>query len=357
MSAAPSQGRAGAGSLPADAIERLAHYLQQQGLAVDPSIEVGLLSGGQSNPTFRVRTDQGSYVLRKKPAGDLLPGAHAIEREYRVMRALAATDVPVPPMLVLSDDATIVGTSFYLMPFLQGRVYMDQTLPDMSSRDRALFYRDMNRVIAALHRIDPAQVGLADFGKAGNYFARQIGRWSRQYQDDPGERIAEIELLMDWLVTRIPADEVSSIVHGDYRLDNVMLHPEQPKAIAVLDWELSTLGHPLADFSYHCMSWHIPPSLWRGIGGLDLKALGIPEQDEYIDLYVQATGLHQAREHWDFYLAYNFFRIAAILHGIGQRARKGTAASPDALEIAAKAQPLAALGWKFAQQYDASRSS
>ncbi|AWB35486.1 phosphotransferase family protein [Orrella marina] len=337
------------------AVQRLAAYLGDLGLATNGPLQVTVLSGGQSNPTYRVVAGSDTYVLRKKPPGKLLPGAHAIDREYRVMKALAGTEVPVPEMLAYCEDESVLGTAFYLMPFLDGRVYFDQTLPDLSPADRRAFYLDMNRVMAALHRVDPAAIGLADYGKAGNYFARQIGRWSRQYQEDPGDRIPEIELLIDWLGSRIPAGEDARIVHGDYRLDNVMLDPAAPRVIAVLDWELSTLGHPLADFSYHCMSWHIPPSLWRGIGGLDLQALGIPEQDEYIDLYVKATGLTQAREHWDFYLAYNFFRIAAILHGIGQRARKGNAASDDAMEMAARAQPLAALGWQFAQQYDAQR--
>lgn len=345
---------AGAG-LSDDAVQRLSVYLLEEGLIREKSLQLSALSGGQSNPTFRVTAGADTFVLRKKPPGKLLPGAHAIEREYRVMKALAGTEVPVPQMLAFCEDESVLGTAFYLMPFLEGRVYFDQTLPDLTPHERRAFYLDMNRVMAALHNIDPVSVGLGDYGKAGNYFARQIGRWSRQYQEDPGERIPEIESLIDWLGSRIPAGDDSRIVHGDYRLDNVMLHPVEPRAIAVLDWELSTLGHPLADFSYHCMSWHIPPSLWRGIGGLDLKTLGIPQQDEYIDLYVKATGLTQAREHWDFYLAYNFFRIAAILHGIGQRARKGNAASADAMEMASRAQPLAALGWQFAQQYDAQR--
>jgi len=338
-----------------DAVERLHDYMSGLGLAGNQSVKVQPLSGGQSNPTFRVQTGDEVYVLRKKPEGDLLPSAHAIDREYRVMKALWDTQVPVPQMLDYCEDASILGTPFYLMRFLQGRVYFDQTLPDMDAAQRRAVYLDLNRVIAALHRVDPLEIGLADYGRAGNYFSRQVNRWSRQYHEDPGERIAELESLIDWLPARIPADDETRIVHGDYRLDNVMLHPSQPRAIALLDWELSTLGHPLADFSYHCMSWHIPPALWRGVGGLDLQALGIPDQDEYIDLYVQSTGLSQAREHWDFYLAYNFFRIAAILHGVGQRARKGNAASADAIEMATKAGPLAAIGWQFAQRYDAGR--
>lgn len=352
---AVNTGASGSGLLSVESVARLHDYMSGLGLAGNDPVKVQPLSGGQSNPTFRVEAGDQTYVLRKKPEGDLLPSAHAIDREYRVMKALGRSDVPVPQMLDYCEDVSILGTPFYLMQFLQGRVYFDQTLPDMDAAGRRAVYLDLNRVIAALHRIDPVAIGLADYGRAGNYFARQVNRWSRQYQEDPGERIAELESLIGWLPEKIPAGDETRIVHGDYRLDNVMLHPTQPRAIAVLDWELSTLGHPLADFSYHCMSWHIPPALWRGIGGLDLPSLGIPGENEYIDLYVQATGLTQAREHWDFYLAYNFFRIAAILHGIGQRARKGNAASADALDTAAKAQPLAALGWQFAQRYDAGR--
>ena len=356
MSVVNADGSANGSGLPsAHAIARLHDYMSGLGLAGNDPVELQPLSGGQSNPTFRVRAGSDTYVLRKKPEGELLPSAHAIDREYRVMKALGDTEVPVPKMLDYCADESILGTPFYLMQFLQGRVYFDQTLPDMSAQQRRAVYLDLNRVIAALHRIDPLEIGLADYGRAGNYFARQVNRWSRQYQEDPGERISELELLIDWLAASVPVGDETRIVHGDYRLDNVMLHLSEPRAIAVLDWELSTLGHPLADFSYHCMSWHIPPALWRGIGGLNLQTLGIPSEDEYIDLYVQATGLTQAREHWDFYLAYNFFRIAAILHGIGQRARKGNAASADAFDMAAKAQPLAALGWQFAQRYDAGR--
>jgi len=311
-----------------------------------------LLTGGQSNPTYRLSVGKDELVLRKKPGGDLLPSAHAVDREYRVMKALADSEVPVPEMLLYCDDSSVIGTPFYVMRFLQGRVLFDQTIPQASIQDRRAIYRDINRVIAALHKIDPAAVGLADYGRAGNYFGRQINRWSRQYQENHTERLEALEKLIDWLPGRIPAGDEVSIVHGDFRLDNVMLHPTEPRAIAVLDWELSTLGHPLADFSYHCMSWHIPPSLWRGIGGLDLASLGIPSEAEHLDQYVKATGLTQAQEHWDFYLAYNFFRMSSILYGIGQRARQGTAAATDALETAAKASPLADLGWHYAQRYE-----
>lgn len=334
---------------------RLGDFLVSRGVTDNPIVKPTLLKGGQSNPTFRLEVGAQTFVLRKKPAGDLLPSAHAVDREFRVMQALQATGVPVPPMLLYSDDSEIIGTPFYLMGFLQGRVFFDQTLPGMTVSERTAVYWDVNRAIATLHSVDPVAVGLGDFGKAGNYFARQINRWGKQYLENHTERIEDLERLIDWLPDRIPAGEAVSIVHGDFRLDNVMLHPTEPRAIAVLDWELSTLGHPLADFSYHCISWHIAPSLWRGIGGLDLKSLGIPSEADYVAQYVEHTGLKGVEEHWDFYLAYNFFKIAAILYGIGERARQGTAASADALEMATKAAPLAEIGWRYAQKYTAGR--
>ena len=334
---------------------RLGHYLFEQGVTPNCELTATLLTGGQSNPTYRLASGDKSFVLRKKPAGDLLPSAHAIDREYRVMKALQNTPVPVPEMLTYCEDESLIGTPFYVMPFLQGRVFFDQTLPDMTREQRGQVYANMNRAIAELHRIDPQAIGLGDYGKAGNYFGRQIRRWSQQYQQNHTERIASLEHLIDWLPERIPAGDLTTIVHGDYRLDNVMLHATEPKVIAVLDWELSTLGHPLADFSYHCMSWHIPPSLWRGIGGLDLAELGIPSEHEYVQQYVSLTGYEGVQEHWDFYLAYNFFRSAAILYGIGERARQGTATASDAMEMAAKAEPLADIGWHYAQQYQAQR--
>jgi|AntAceMinimDraft_1070359.scaffolds.fasta_scaffold07722_4 acyl-CoA dehydrogenase len=338
--------------LDSQAWQRLGEYLFQSGVTDQVAITPTLLTGGQSNPTYRLSVGKDELVLRKKPGGDLLPSAHAVDREYRVMKALAGSDVPVPEMLLYCEDPSVIGTPFYVMRFLEGRVLFDQTIPGATAADRTAIYRDINRVIAALHQIDPAAVGLADFGRAGNYFGRQINRWSRQYQENHTERLDALEKLIEWLPSRIPAGDEVSIVHGDFRLDNVMLHPTAPRAIAVLDWELSTLGHPLADFSYHCMSWHIPPALWRGIGGLDLAALGIPSEAEHLAQYVQVTGLTQAQEHWDFYLAYNFFRMSSILYGIGQRARQGTAAAADALETAAKAGPLADLGWHYAQRYE-----
>lgn len=330
-------------------------YLAQQGLSTD-GLVVHAISGGQSNPTFRLETRDRAYVLRKKPAGTLLPGAHAIDREYRVMQALRSTDVPVPRMLAYCDDAAVLGTPFYVMEFLAGRVLMDQSLPGMAPDERGAIYREMNRVIAALHGVDVAAVGLESYGKSGNYFQRQIGRWSQQCKASTLPLGDDMQRLMDWLPEHIPAGDETTLVHGDYRLDNLIFHPTEPRVIGVLDWELSTLGHPLADFAYHCMSWHIPAALWRGIGGLDLAALGIPSEADHLRAYAQARGVQGIDEHWDFYLAYNLFRMAAILHGIAQRAADGTAAAADAVETGAKAAPLAAIGWECAQRYAASRA-
>ncbi|CAM3501595.1 phosphotransferase [Polaromonas hydrogenivorans] len=327
--------------------EALEQYLRAQGLAGSGTIHIAVLSGGQSNPTFKITTDRGSYVLRKQPQGYLLPGAHAIDREHRVMQALQNTAVRVPKMLAYCEDSTMLGTPFYLMEFLDGRVLVDQALPGMMPSERNSIYREMNRVIAALHGVDYRAVGLASYGKSGNYVGRQIARWSRQTRESTLPVGDAMHRLMEWLPENLPERDETTLVHGDYRLDNLVFHPSEPRVIGVLDWELSTLGHPLADFSYQCMSWHIPPALWRGIGGLDLAALGIPSEAEYVQMYANATG-RQVAEHWNFYIAYNLFRMAAILHGIAQRAADGNAASANALETGAKAGPLAELGWQCA---------
>jgi len=331
-------------------IDRVTELMRFHDLIHGESIEIQTLSGGQSNPTYKIIAGDQRFILRKKPDGPLLPSAHAIEREYRVMQALQKTAVPVPKMGFLYEQNDVLGTPFYVMAFLDGRIRFDQALPDFTLADRTTLYNDMNRVIATLHTLDPNAIGLGDYGRPGNYFERQIARWSRQYLADPGQRIPALESLIEVLPKHIPPGELHTVVHGDFRLDNLMIDPKLPHVIGVLDWELSTLGHPVADFAYHCMSWHIPPHLWRGIGGLDLKALGIPTEAEYVDLYVQRTGFKDVKTHWHFYLAYNFFRIAAILHGIGQRVRQGNAASADAIEMASKAEPLAEIGWQYAQR-------
>jgi aminoglycoside phosphotransferase (APT) family kinase protein len=315
--------------------------------------------GGQSNPTFKLTTPDAVYVMRAKPGpvAKLLPSAHAIEREYRVMKALASHGVPVPRMLALCEDESVIGRAFYVMDFVDGRVLWNQSLPDSTNAERAAIYDEMNRVIAALHKVDVAAAGLADFGKPGNYFERQIGRWSRQYVASITQPIEAMDRLIDWLPAHMPAsarDETRvSVVHGDYRLDNLVFDRAQPRVLAVLDWELSTLGHPLADFSYHCMAWHIPPGSFRGIGGLDHTALGIPVESEYVRRYCERTGFttpDALAGDWNFYLAYNLFRMAAILQGIAKRVEDGTASSARAREAGAGARPLAELGWQFAQR-------
>jgi len=325
---------------------------------------VEMFKGGQSNPTYKLLTPTHSYVMRSKPGpvARLLPSAHAIEREYAVMRGLAGTSVPVPQMLALCEDESVIGRAFYIMEFMAGRVLWDQSLPGMSAPERGAIYDEMNRVVAALHSVDYAARGLGGYGKPGNYFERQIGRWSKQYQASATQPIAEMDKLMQWLPGHMPesARDASrvSIVHGDYRLDNLMFHPTEPRVIAVLDWELSTLGHPLADFAYHCMSWHIPASLSRGIGGLDIAALGIPAEKDYIQRDCQRSGIKDVdtlHADWNFYLAYNMFRIAAILQGIAKRVEAGTAASAQARSAGATARPMAELAWSFAQKAETAR--
>jgi aminoglycoside phosphotransferase (APT) family kinase protein len=328
-------------------------------------LTVEMFNGGQSNPTYKLITPAQNYVMRAKPGpvAKLLPSAHAVEREFAVMRGLGGTDVPVPHMHCLCEDESVIGRAFYVMEFMQGRVLWDQALPEMTPAQRGEIYDEMNRVIAALHTVKFAERGLANYGKPGNYFDRQVGRWSKQYKasaDGAGpmsQPIPEMEKLVEWLPQNIPAaarDESKvSIVHGDYRLDNLMFHATEPKIIAVLDWELSTLGHPLADFSYHCMAWHIPHSASRGIAGLDYHALGIPTEEEYIRRYCERTGLttpQDLKADWNFYMAYNLFRIAAILQGIAKRVEAGTASSASAAASGAGAKPMAELAWQFAQK-------
>src|SRR3989441_2996456 len=313
--------------------DALTAYLNEHLEGFQGPLRAELFKGGQSNPTYKLITPGKSYVMRAKPGpvAKLLPSAHAVEREFKVMQGLQGTDVPVAKMHCLCEDESVIGRAFYVMEFVEGRVLWDQSLPDMTPPERAAIYDEMNRVIAALHRVDYAAAGLSDYGKPGNYFARQIGRWSRQYRASETERIEPMDRLIAWLPENIPAGDETTVVHGDYRMDNLIFHPREPRILAVLDWELSTLGHPLADFSYHCMSWHIPPGQFRGIAGLDLAELGIPSESQYIAAYCGRTKRGEI-EHWDFYLAYNLFRIAAILQGVMKRALEGTAASAQALQ-------------------------
>ncbi len=336
----------------------LANWLQQHMPGFAGPLQVEMFKGGQSNPTYKLITPSVEYVMRAKPGpvAKLLPSAHAIEREFRVMQALHGTAVPVARMHVLCEDESVIGRAFYVMEFVQGRVLWDQELPGMAPAERRELYLELNRVLAALHSVPYLERGLETYGKPGNYFERQIGRWSKQYQASITQPIPEMDKLIDWLPSHMPDSArapLTSIVHGDYRLDNVIFHPTEPRILAVLDWELSTLGHPLADFSYNCMAWHIPPGTFRGIGGLDLQALGIPSEDEYIRLYCERTGLatpESLAQDWNFYLAYNMFRIAAILQGIAKRVESGTASSDEAVAAGARARPMAEMAWRYAQQ-------
>jgi aminoglycoside phosphotransferase (APT) family kinase protein len=315
-------------------------------------ISITRFKGGQSNPTFLLETPGHRYVLRTKPGprSKLLPSAHAIEREFRVQSALAGSDVPVARVYCLCEDESIIGRAFYVMDHVDGRIFWDLSLPDADVAERVALYDELNRVISALHRVDPHAVGLSDYGKPGNYFARQIERWTQQYEASRTVAIDAMDRLIEWLPAHIPADDgLVSVVHGDYRIDNVIFHPTEPRILAVIDWELSTLGHPMADFAYHLMSWYIHPSALPGLAGLDLAALGIPNVMAYAHTYERRSG-RTAPGEWNFYLAYNLFRLAGILQGIAKRAQTGIASNARAVEYGRQAGPLAELGWMFAKK-------
>lgn len=314
-------------------------------------IQLQKFKGGQSNPTYALSAASGEYVLRSKPApvAQLLPSAHAVEREYRVLSALAGSAVPVPKVYALCEDESIIGRMFYVMQRIDGRIFWDAALPEQTPEERSAIYAAMNQTLAALHSVDPAGIGLADYGASGNYFERQIARWTKQYRAAEMDRIEAMEHLIAWLPGRIPADEPARIVHGDPRIDNFIFHPSEPRVIAVLDWELSTLGHPLADFAYNCLAWFTPPKVMRGIAGLDLAALGIPALSSYVEAYGQRTGRNAGIPDMPFYLAYNLFRLAGIAQGVAKRAQQGTASSEKARETGALARPVAELGWQLAQ--------
>lgn len=331
-------------------LDALGAYLRAQVEGFSGELRIEQFKGGQSNPTFKLSAGERHYVLRTKPApaAKLLPSAHAIDREFRVMDALSKAGFPAARQYALCLDEDVIGRAFYLMEFIDGRVLWDQSLPGMTPAQRGAIYDEMNRVIARLHSLDYQALGLESFGKPGNYFARQIDRWTKQYKAAETEHIPAMESLIDWLPKHIPDGEITTIVHGDFRLDNLIFHPTEPRILAVLDWELSTLGHPLADFSYHCMSWHIAPGLFRGIGGLDLAALGIPSEDAYLARYSERTGIPIAKQDFRFYLAYNMFRMAGILQGIMKRYQDGTASSEQALRNGKAARPMAEMGWAYA---------
>lgn len=353
MSALPENARGI--TLPFD-LAVLERYLVAHVAAFVGPVTASRFKGGQSNPTYLLSTPDRQYVMRTKPApaAQLLPSAHALEREYRVQSALAGSAVPVTRMFCLCEDESIIGRVFYVMDFVEGRIFWDQSLPGMAPAERRAIYAELNRVIAALHGIDYAALGLESYGKAGNYFTRQIDRWTRQYRASEIGAIEAMDRLIEWLPQNIPyeADPQVSLVHGDYRIDNVIFHPTEPRVLAVIDWELSTIGHPLADFAYHLMSWHATPGMARGLSGLDLPALGIPLEADYIADYERRVG-HPVIGDWNFYLAYNLFRIAAIVQGIAKRVQDGTASSAQAAEHARQAQPLAEMGWAVAQKQKA----
>ncbi len=329
-------------------VTRLQSYMEDHVEGFSGNLQVEQFKGGQSNPTYLLSAGGTRYVLRRKPPGKLLPSAHAVDREYRVMTALARTDVPVPRTWALCTDDGVIGTWFFVMEFLEGRVLWENLLPGMEPQQRFEIYDAMNDVLARLHRVDYEAVGLSDYGKPGNYFARQIHRWTQQYKASETERIEAMERLITWLPANIPEDDDTTIVHGDYRLDNMVLHPSEPRVLGVLDWELGTLGHPLGDFAYHCMQWELPRER-GGLQGHDLEALGIPSLDRYREMYCGRTGRDGIR-HWNFYIAYNLFRSAGIAQGIAGRVRDKTATSDYAREIAASVPGTAEMAWDFAQR-------
>ncbi len=305
-------------------------------------------AGGQSNPTYKLLSGAGSYVLRRKPLGQLLPSAHAVDREYRVMLALAGTAVPVPRVYALCEDDMVTGSAFFVMEFLDGRIFWDPRLPGLPVAERRAMFQSMNAVIAALHSVDHVAVGLAEFGRPGNYMARQVARWSRQYQASETEKQPAMDRLIEWLPRHLPPEGEPRIVHGDYRIDNLIFHPTEPRVIGVLDWELSTTGDPLADFAYHAMAWRVTPELFRGLAGVGLAALGIPTEEEYVAAYSERTGRGRPAA-WEFYMVYSLFRLAAIMQGIAKRAIDGTAASPEARDLGRKARPTGEQAWALAR--------
>jgi aminoglycoside phosphotransferase (APT) family kinase protein len=305
-------------------------------------------AGGQSNPTFRLTTPDRAYVLRRKPMGVLLKGAHAVEREARVIGALHAAGYPVPRIYGLCTDDAVIGSWFYVMEMMQGRIFWDASLSDMRPAERGPYFDAMNATLAQLHGIDQGAIGLDDYGRSGGYVERQVRRWAKQYmEDEVVGRNVHMDLLVDWLSENIPAGDETSIVHGDYRIDNLIFHPTEPRVVAVLDWELSTLGHPLADFAYHAMMYRMPPDILGGIMGVDLAAAGLPDEAAYVQSYCRRTGREDI-EDLDYYVAFNMFRFAAILHGIRGRAMRGTAASVEAEKLASNFERVAELAWQQA---------
>ena len=336
--------------LNSDDLLRLDGYLQSRLPNFEGINSIKQFKGGQSNPTFLIKSVNKNYVLRRKPPGNLLKSAHAVDREYKIIKALKKVHFPVPETHILCTDESVIGTIFYVMEFLQGRIFWDADMPDCTIKERSEIYDDLNKNLAVLHNLDYESLGLSDFGVPGNYFVRQISRWSKQYRYSETKKIKEMDKLIEWLPQNIPDNDESSIVHGDYRLDNVIVHPTEPKIIGILDWELSTIGHPLGDFTYNLLSWQMP-DIGIGSGGLfgqNIKELGIPSEEEYIDSYCERRGVLRGLEDREFYSAYNFFRLAAILQGIAGRIRDGTASNAKAKSLIKAIEPLAEIGWGYA---------
>ena len=330
---------------------RLAAWMQAHIDGFAGPIDVQQFAGGQSNPTFLVQSANHRYVLRRKPPGKLLPSAHAVDREFRVIVALSDTDVPVARARALCRDASVIGTDFYLMDYVEGRLFWDAALPELAGEDRRAIYEEMTRVIAALHAMDYTAVGLGDFGKPGHYVERQVTRWTQQYRAAETDTIDAMDRLIEWLPLHIPADEETSIVHGDFRLDNAIYHPHEPRILAVLDWELSTLGHPLVDLAYVCMRYHLSAEQFKGLGGLDTVALQIPSEAECVADYCRRRGRSPVEpQDWTYYLAFNMFRLTGILQGVLARAIQGNASSATALEAGRRARPLAEQAWALVQR-------
>jgi aminoglycoside phosphotransferase (APT) family kinase protein len=341
--------RAAPGGADVDA-RRLKLWMQAHIAGFSGEIDVHQFAGGQSNPTFLIQAADRRYVLRRKPPGKLLPSAHAVDREFRVLTALDGTDVPVARAFALCEDPDVIGSAFYVMEYVQGRIFWDAALPETAPAERAPIYMEMVRVLAALHSVDYRAVGLASFGKAGAFVERQVALWTRQYRAAETERIDAMERLIDWLPQHIPAQEQSSVVHGDFRLDNTIFHPSEPRILAVLDWELSTIGHPLVDFAFFCMRYRLPNEEFQGLGGLDVRQLSIPSEAECVAAYCNIRGSEpvQPRD-WTYYLAFCMFRLASILQGVLSRALQGNASSATALAAGRRARPLAEMGWRLVQ--------
>jgi len=324
-------------------LDRLTAWMDANVEGFAGPLKIEQFKGGQSNPTYKLTTPGAKYVLRRKPPGELLKGAHAVEREAKVMTGLGKAGFPVPKVFGTCTDDDVIGTWFFVMDMVEGRIFWDATFPEVSREDRPDYFDAMNKVMADLHKVDYEAVGLGDFGKPGNYFARQIGRWSKQYlADEEAGRNDDMDRLVAWLPENIPAGDETTVVHGDMRCDNMIFHPTEPRVLAALDWELSTLGHPLADFAYHVMMYHMPPDIVAGLEGADLKALNIPSEDEYVAAYCERMG-RESIPNWDFYIAFQFFRLAAIFHGIKGRVIRGTAANAQAKERAEAFPRLARL--------------